>query len=281
MSFFFSNTKQKQYVLLFVDLTIITVALGLSYIIRFFINQEPLSLDNILVRLDIRHTIIALIYIFTLYVFSQYNLKSVIDFQQSTRSLFMALTTGMLLSSSIFFFFPKYIFGRTAMLSHYFLLLLLLGGWRVIFVKYILKGGMVKRILVVGDQQQVDQFMEDIKLHADSGYEITGAYYRDVEGFRQNCNLDSRCETKVSTVLERNDFDFLVYDTKCRNFNSTDIESILQLKYKGKAIYDIPTFYQDMIGKAPIEFIDSVWLLFNTQLQRGQRQYYARAKQLF
>jgi exopolysaccharide biosynthesis polyprenyl glycosylphosphotransferase len=279
-NFFLSPAKNKQYVLLAVDIIIVASAIGLSYLFRFLIHQESISIDNIIVRLDIRHALLVVIYIFSLYIFSQYNLNQIVAVGNFPKMLFMGLTAGAVVTASVFYFFPKYIFGRTSLVSHYLILLVMLGLWRIIFVKYILKSGSVKRILVVGDQQQVDRFLGDIEQHVGSGYEVAGAYYRDVDGFRQSCCTDADCETKVSKVLARNDFDYFVYDTKCRNFNSADIESILQLKYKGKAIYDIPTFYQDMIGKAPIEFIDSVWLLFNTQLQRGQRQYYERAKRL-
>lgn len=280
MDFFFSQAKKKQYLLLLVDIFIILLSIGASYIIRFLIHQESIAVDNIIVRLDLRHLLLVFTYIFSLYIFSQYNLNQIVAAGNFPKILFMALTVGVVLTSSIFYFFPKYIFGRTALLSHYALMLLLISFWRIVFVKFILKGEIAKKILVVGDKEQVDRFLEDIKQHLGSSYEIAGAHYRDAAGFRPNCDADGRCNPNVDEVLANENFDLLIYDTKCRNFDSFDIEIILQLKYKGKTIYDIPTFYQDVIGKAPIEFIDNVWMLFNTQLQRREKQYYVRAKRL-
>lgn len=278
--FFLSPTKKKQYALLAVDILIILFSIGVGYIIRFLIHQESISFDNIIARLNIRHVLLVFTYTFSLYIFSQYNLNQITAVSNSLKTLFMALTVGVVLTSSVFYFFPKYIFGRTVLLTHYVLLLFLISGWRLLFSKLILKGGAPKRILVIGDQDQVAKFLEDFKQHVRSGYEIAGAYYRDEKGFRSNCSIGDECKMNVCDVLACENFDLLIYDTKCRNFNSTDIETILQLKYQGKTIYDIPTFYQDVIGKAPIEFIDNVWMLFNTQLQRQEKQYYVRAKRL-
>jgi len=278
--FLFSPSKKKQFLLLWVDICIIAFTIGLSYIIRFLINHESIMVDDIIARLDIRHSYLVFTYLFSLYIFNQYNLNQINAVGNIPKVLFMALTLGVVLSSSIFYFLPKYIFGRTALVAHYILLLTLIGGWRLVFMKYILKRKAAKRILVVGEREQVIHFLEDIQQHLHSGYSIAGAYYRDQLGFQSSHNIADEWKLTVDDVLAKKKFDLLIYDTKCRDFSSNDIETILQLKYKGKTIYDIPTFYQDAIGKAPIEFIDNTWLLFNTQMQRREKQYYVRIKRL-
>jgi len=279
-NYFLSPSKKKQYILLIVDILVILISIGFSYVIRFLIHQESISIDNIIVRLDVRHAVLIVTYTFSLYIFSQYNLNQIADVSNFPKILIMALTMGVVVTSSVFFFFPKYVFGRTVLLSHYLLLLVLIGAWRIAFVKFVLRSGTARRVLVLGERGQVDSFLQDIKQHANSGYEIIGAYYREEDGFRSSLDGSDGAQTDIGDVLISENFDLLIYDTKCRCFDTVDIETILQSKYKGKAIYDIPTFYQDVIGKAPIEFIDNVWLLFNTQLQGREKQYYVRVKRL-
>lgn len=279
-NFFLNQTKKKQYILLLVDVFLITVAIVLAYAIRHYINGEVFTIDSILAKLDIRHATIIIAYIFSLYIFSQYNFNHIGKISNISKILPISIAVGLILNSSIFFYYPKYIFGRTVLTIHFALILILVTLWHLFFVKFLLKGGNFKRILVIGDREQITKFLNDICQHFESGYKVIGTYFREKNGFISSNENESEYIKDIDSILSLETYDFLLYDTKCRFFSSKDIESILKLKYKGKTIYDIPTFYQDAIGKAPIEFIDNIWMLFNTQLQRRQKQNYVRVKRI-
>ncbi len=279
IDFLFNRLKKKQYLLLSIDIVILFTTILIAYIIRFIINGDQITVAHLIEKLDPRHSFIIIIQIFMLYSFNQYNLNQLKKREYFNKQLIIGLSIGAVLISSIFFFFPKYIFGRQVLMIQYFLSLVFLGYWRKLFSTKFIKL-ISQKLLVIGGFEQLTSFYEEMQFHPDCGYTITGAYVRDDEGYyplgiksdNSKCSLDSVVKQKV--------FEVIAYDTRCQYFSDKEIEYILALKYQGKIIYDLPSLYQNFTGKAPIDYIDSNWLLFNKNLQGRESPYYIRIKRL-
>jgi exopolysaccharide biosynthesis polyprenyl glycosylphosphotransferase len=80
--------------------------------------------------------------------------------------------------------------------------------------------------------------------------------------------------------LESNGFDVLAFDSTNRCLSDEEIRRILQVKYRNKAIYDLPSLYKNLTGKVPLSFIDGQWLLTRDGLQGQANAAYARAKRI-
>jgi exopolysaccharide biosynthesis polyprenyl glycosylphosphotransferase len=85
----------------------------------------------------------------------------------------------------------------------------------------------------------------------------------------------------VFGLLESGNFDVLAFDSTSRSFSDSEIRHILQLKYRGKAVYDLSTLYKNITGKVPLSYIDGRWLLNSDGLQGQANLPYVQAKRLF
>jgi len=85
----------------------------------------------------------------------------------------------------------------------------------------------------------------------------------------------------VFGLLKSGNFDVLAFDSTSRFFSDSEIRHILELKYKGKAIYDLSTLYKNMTGKVPLSYIDGRWLLNSDGLQGQANLPYVQAKRIF
>ena len=63
-------------------------------------------------------------------------------------------------------------------------------------------------------------------------------------------------------------------------FSNQEIRRLLQIKYEGKAVYDLPTLYKSLTGKVPLTYIDGRWLLFSQGFQGEANRPYAKAKRV-
>ena len=279
IDFLFNRVKKKQYLLLSIDIVLLFATIITAYIIRFIINSDQITATHLIEKLDPRHSLIIIIQIFMLYFFNQYNLNQLKICDYFNKQLLIGLSIGAFLISSIFFFFPKYIFGRQVLLIQYLLSMVFLGYWRKIFsTKFIkLKS---QKLLVIGGFEQLSSFFNEMQFHPDCGYVITAAYIRDDEGFYPLGEKSENNKRTLDSVVKQHGFEVIAYDTRCQFFNDKEIEYILKLKYKGKMIYDLSTLYQNFTGKAPINYIDSNWFLFNKYFQGRENLYYIRIKRL-
>jgi exopolysaccharide biosynthesis polyprenyl glycosylphosphotransferase len=81
-------------------------------------------------------------------------------------------------------------------------------------------------------------------------------------------------------LLERNDFDVFAFDARSGSFSDSEIRQILELKYRGKAVYDLPRLYKNLTGKVPLTYIDGRWLLNSDGLQGQVSVRYMRIKRV-
>jgi exopolysaccharide biosynthesis polyprenyl glycosylphosphotransferase len=256
--YLFSFNKKRQYALVACDVLILALAIFISYAIRVYINQKNPSIGAVMSKLKPSLTLVILVHLFTLFLFDQYNLDRLINIMRSSIMIFLSILLAGISIGAIFFFFPKYVFGRQVLIIHLVVVSFFMIFWRMFFIRFLADASKTNRLAIVGNGQIVSSFIEELHHILGHGFDVSGVF----------------------ELLERNDFDVFAFDARSGSFSDSEIRQILELKYRGKAVYDLPRLYKNLTGKVPLTYIDGRWLLNSDGLQGQVSVRYMRIKRV-
>lgn len=280
--YLFSDIKKKQYLLLIVDLAVIFLSIFISYSIRIYLTRKSPSLAAVLSKISPWQLLLMLAHLFTLHLFGQYNLARMTNLLRSIGNTVASVWFVGLIVSGVFFFFPKYIFGRQVLMTHILLLSVFLIIWRYVFINILIKSSVLKRIAIVGNEKLVSAFIEEISNMRNCGYTTSCACILDSfdsDVCRKNSNVIIYQD--LDRLIEENSFDVIVFDSKGDFFSENEIRKILEIKFVGKGVYDLPTFYKNLTGKIPLSFINGQYLLSSDNLKGEYSGLYIRIKRIW
>jgi len=280
--YLFSPTKKKQYALFIGDFFFILLSLWLSYAIRYYFVYENALVSFIISRLSIWLSMVPIIHLFFLYLFNQYSLNRMINLFRASVMILLSVCFAGVMISCVLFFFPKYILGRQVFVIHLLIVSCLLIIWRLLAYIILMKRSTPKRLAVVGNGSIVSSFIERLSQLSNNGFDIRQVCISG-GGLSDVCFLPDSL-TKHQTLLDLidlNDFDVLASDSTSGDFSNEEVQYLLQLKYKGKAVYDISTLYKNLTGRVPLQFVNGQWLLNNYGFQGEMSKPYIRIKRVF
>jgi len=212
----------------------------------------------------------------------QYNLSRIVNIIRSSVRVVLSVWLAGLIISGVFFFLPKYVFGRQVLLIHLIVISVFMVLWRWLFSSVTSRRTRVRRLAVVGEGQIVSSFIEELARMTNSGFEISSlCVSNSASTGRCSFPLSLTKHENVLDLLGSDDFDALAFDSTSGSFSDNEIRIILQLKYRDKTLYDLPTLYKNLTGKVPLSYIDGRWLLASDGLQGELRIPYIRAKRVF
>jgi exopolysaccharide biosynthesis polyprenyl glycosylphosphotransferase len=279
--FFLSYTKKRQYGLLAGDIIVLASSILISYVVRVHLAYETPSLDRVLSKLSPWLSLIIVAHVFSLYLFDQYNLNRMDNAIRSSVFVVFCVWVAGLFISGAFFFVPKYVFGRQVLLIHLVIVSVAIVFWRLLYVQVLLRRTAQKRLAIVGGGQIVYSFIEELSRIPNSGFTASCLCVSDPDSVDDESLASSvkQCGDVIS-LLESNEFDVLAFDSTTRSFSDNEIRRILQLKYRGKAIYDLHVLYENITGMVPISYVDGRWLMSKDGLQGEISKPYIRVKRL-
>ena len=274
--------KKRQYALFVGDMLTICISIVISYLIRDYINQEPHIMHMMQKRFNAWLILVLFLHWFTLYSMGQYSLIRLISPLRSSITVIISVWLAGLFISGVFFFSPKYIIGRQVLVMHLGVASMSLFLWRLLFSNLLLLKSKPKRLAVIGDGQIVSSFIEEIAQMNNSGFKVSNVCL-------PNENPSTTCfpaggvkhYSSIFEILEDKNFDAVTFDSIGGHFSDDEIRLILQLKYEGKALYDLPSLYINLTGKVPLTYIDGRWLLNSNGLQGEINKPYVRTKRIF
>lgn len=280
--YLFSYTKKRQYILLLGDILVLALSIFISYFLRVYLTYRHPTMATVLSRLSPWLSLVVVAHLFSLYLFNQYNLNRLINrFRSSVMVVLSVWLAGLMISSS-FFFLPKYVFGRQVLLIHLLVVSVSMVLWRLLFAEVLIRRAKPKRLAVIGDGQIISSFIEDLSRIPNSGFSVNSVCVLNSSA-AATCSLPASLTRHASVLdlLEFSDFDVLAFDSTNSFFSDSEIRRILQVKYRGKAVYDLSTLYKNVTGKVPLTYIDGRWLLNSDGLQGEVNLPYVRAKKVF
>jgi exopolysaccharide biosynthesis polyprenyl glycosylphosphotransferase len=189
------------------------------------------------------------------------------------------------ISSGLLFFFTKYIIGRRIIIIHIPFVIVFLLLWRFIFINLVLKNEKHRRLALVGSADIISHFIDEFFRTGMTEFRITqicltGKSQKDKTSLPKSIPESISVYESIDELLKTEDFDILAFDYTQGEMSKEEIHRILELRFKGKFIYDFPSFYEELTGKVPLSYIDSRWLLSEEELQGKVSKFYSRLKRL-
>jgi exopolysaccharide biosynthesis polyprenyl glycosylphosphotransferase len=282
--YFFNPSKKQKYIIACFDIALVALAIIASYCLRIYFTIGVISIDGVLDKIHIGHSLIIPIHMFTLYILNLYTFGKITNPIQVSIKTIISVILAATLISGILFFFPKYIFGRQVLLFHVMILSFLFVACRLVVLRIFNVVKIKKRLALVCSPKIAEMFTNELSKLESNGIEISHILYVNKE---QECGVENLPQNDVIfssaliDLLNNNQFDILGFDSSNVKFSNKEIQLLLEIRHKNKAVYDIPNLYKNLTGKIPLQYIDGRWLLNREDLQGGVSRSYLQFKRMF
>lgn len=260
---------KKKFLLLAGDILLILFAYTITPAIRFkVLIFEPFeSLQEL--------SIILFIYILCFYVADFYNVDAGFINIRFIFKYLITLLIAFCLSLTVFFLFFKVSFGRGIFIVNGMLISIFIISWRFLFEKAIktLKPAKKKVFLIIGAGRAGNKIYEILK--KDSSVKIAG--FMDKNHVRKNHGESIKFfedKDRLEQIVKDEQVDHIVMAIRDVKDNEL-IRKILNCKLRGLKIYDIPSFYEEVLGKVEVEYLNDLWIL-NMPIHGVKRTIYNR-----
>lgn len=243
----------KKKILLFLgDVILIPIAYFLSLVIRFGVENYSL------LKPSIGGGFVILCYIFTFYIADLYELDKLFKSIKYIFRFITAIFIAAIITLGAFYFFPKLWFGRGIFVISTALVGLFTYLWRLLFAfifrKLLYKE---KNIVIIGSGELTKQFS---KIFEDLGpYKVKGFICERLIN-KDDCLNVLGTYDQLNDIVEKAEIDIVIIavthieDTKLLKY-------ALECKMKGVSVIDLPTFYEEVTGKVPVELVNDLWLV--------------------
>lgn len=248
-------SKRKLF-LLFGDIIIIILSINLAFIIRLK--------KSVITYLSLNEAIMIILLMLAIcltsfYSFDLYNIKEKFTSSRSLANLIGSLILISLISIGFFYIFP-YVIGRGVFLISLILIGIFVATWRLSYSFFFRLTVPGRNILIVGIGSSAKTIYSSLKKNPE--YKIVGFIGEDPK-------IKEFLEMKIlgnSLSLEKVAKDYNIDDivvTSPSTGNKDLNKALVKCKMQGISIYDMGTFYEYLMGRLPIVYIEERWLLYS------------------
>ena len=269
-----SFTKERWFLIL-VDLVLIIAATVLSSWIRFGHHLEILSIHT-------GASVFTLIlYMVMLYIFDLYNMaRAFISRDTALRMAAVVILTGIF-SGFLFYSLPQYKYARSIFLIQMVIVWCFLFSWRALFYLIFSSSVDKENILILGAGK--------------SGMTLCHLLESGVSPYRVVGFLDDDPE-KIGKVIGSPQVlggtDQLMEIAKLKRVKTAIlaithershelIRQLLKLRFHGFNILDMPTVYEKLTGRIPVNHVRDGWILFTSGFYLLSKEYLQKIKRLY
>ena len=268
-----SFTCQK-WLLLLGDAALILVATFLSPLIRL---GHPIAIFH-------HHTgattFTLFLYLVLMYIFDLYNLKRNFKSRDSALRIAVAVMIAGFFATFLFYSLPQHKYGRGIFLIQMIMVCFLLMGWRRIFSLVFPAAVGKEKVLVVGAGRSGTALYQLLKNQV-SPYKVVGFIDDDQTKLEKSVGSPAvlgRTDQLIEIAVRRKVKTAIVAIT--HNRPSRLIHSILEAKLKGINILEMPTVFEGLTRRVPVEHIHDEWLLFAGGFYLISKEYLQKVKRL-
>lgn len=270
--------KLQKFRLCLYDILVVLLVFVLSYGFRILF-YEGQSLDQIIGRISWLIIPGTIIHVIVFYVFGLYD-----DFQLKNRKLlfiniFLSVGVATVLVALISYLFPQEKIGRLITSLHFFLMLGVIYIWRILYL-HILYRPEKRKLIIAGCDELVEKMIQTIDAGSDV-YQLRGLVMAPET--QDVCLIQAPPAVPVydslQAALTAIDPDTIVF-TQQRVALPGDNRRLIDLKFKGKEIFDGTTFYAWLLGRIPVSNISEQWVMFTGQTGSFKPGFYTNIKRL-
>lgn len=243
--------KLKQLILLFGDIFLFYLALGLTLIIRY----QNLPSASLWQKHFWSFSSVFFIWLIIFYIAELYNIRFLKNNFEFNKRWGVVLSINILFAMGIFYVFPP----ETGLAPKTNLLLLgLVFGtlgfiWRRIYNTTLRRGEPANKILIIDSSAATKEIIFHLQQNPQLGYEL--------KAWLQNGFNDERFK-QLSQIILQEDINVIVVPAHLKK-NSAAAQKIYQNLIYGIEVMDIATLYSLIFQKTPLSELEEVWFLEN------------------
>lgn len=264
-----------QLVLLAGDTGVYILAVILAFLLNPILHWHwSFFLDYLPEILLIWFTYIVVIYIADLYDYQQ-------DFRRwpAIARLIATSLAGMVVIIVLYFFPLGTFIGRWQIIIQTGCFVSLLVVWRWMFSALALPRRLKRTVLIIGAGKSGRRLLEAIRRRRNSGLEVVG--FIDDDPRKIGTEIDGvlvlgNCQTIGENIAAFHVKLLIIAITHEKS--QALVQALTKLCWNGCQVFDMPSFYEYLAGKIPIEHISDIWLFLNSL--RSRKFYYRRLKRL-
>ncbi len=270
-----SSNFRKMWFLVFADVWLI--GLGNFLGIWSVVENASVSAESSLAAFGIS----ILLYLITFYILDLYNLEKVSKPRQIASRTAMAALSVALMCAVVFHFVPQWHYSNAALLLQMLLASAFLIGWRMAYCRLFQVAKAKLPTLVLGGGE-VGNTAKDLLNSPVSPFEFKG-FLDDRENLR---NFDGNGTSgrlgsisKLSELIVDLGIKAIVVALPRTHYHRIT-RKILEVRFCGIEIIDMPTLYERLATRLPVEYVEDQWLLFSDGFSLISKQYVQKIKRI-
>ena len=273
--------KSKKIILLGGDFLILYLSLYLTLLFRYSWPFE----NNLWNKHLGPFTVIFLIWLTVFYIFSLYDTTKQRNILPFYTLLGKAIGVNAIIAVTFFYTIPNLGISPKRVLIFYLIIsTILIYLWRRIYNNLLQSKAAENNILIIGVNSRVKEIIDHINKNPQLGYRVK-TIINDEKNPPAGGTDDIKGEKKI---INGSDFDLakIIEEEKIQTVvNSIDHRynpNLAKQLYKNLSakisFFDLPTFYEELIGKIPVNLINEIWFLEN--LNENKKNLYETSKRL-
>lgn len=276
MKAFLTNpAKKKQYFLLFADSLIIFSVFIFAYIFRI-VFYEGGDISLLRERLTWLMFLAVILHLLSFYVFDLYNYNT----KRDNPSLFLLISIAVVFAVGCIaiasYAFPKAKLGRVLLVFHVPVLIIVFFFWRKASYLF-LKGFPGNNLLIVGTTSEDSGL--NIEKKVGTEYNLVGVISNIYDQSSAISLNNHEYKGGIQELVQKESISTILVTTSLRKSPAIKNE-LINLKFQGIEILDLPTFISKLSAKVPVEVTGDEWLLFSHQNRSLKPAFYLKIKRV-
>lgn len=264
---------KKKLLLGLIDFTIVSLILYASFIFNDSFAERSIfnSIPTVLISL--------FIYLFSFYLFDLYNISNNFISFRYHFAIWSSILSSTILIRLFHFSFNIESFSLATFISISVLMMIVLSFIRVFFYKWFKSNWKVHNVLVVGTDSNAKLVYNSIKKI--EHLRVIG--FLDEDPKKIGIPVGSPCVvgtySDIENVIDTYSVSKVVISSK--NYDKSIFKRAISRNRSDVEFYNMPSFYESITGKIPIESIDESWFIEHPILGMSNKVYTRRVKRFF
>ena len=191
-----------------------------------------------------------------------YDIRRASSIRETVRSVFFAAAIGAFLYLAVYFTSDQGSLPRLGMFYFLILVVVLTLIWRLVYIKVFTGRAFMRRVFVVGAGESAQTFLEELSDIEPPPFEIVGLIDDDKAKLGKSLTGsevvgDNSSLLELINQEEISDIIVAISGT----MNGDLFRKLLDAQEQGVEIARMPAAYEEILGRVPINYLESDWLL--------------------
>jgi exopolysaccharide biosynthesis polyprenyl glycosylphosphotransferase len=250
----------------------------LSTFLGLWISPDrPLEFSAFYLRIPI---LSLLIYPAALYIFDMYNLGRIFKPREALPRIVLAVLLGGALQASLLFLLPRHQFDREAIVFQIIIMCILMTAWRMLYRTSFLEPASQVGALILG-AGECGRAIHPLLESPLSPYKVKGFLDDDPDmqgkavGSAAVLGGTNRLHEIAAQIWAKT---AILAISGCRSPKL--LRTVLEARLQGMEVLDMPTVFEQLTGRVPVQHIEDHWFLFADGFYLLSKDYVQKLKRL-